>query len=335
MRAFIALARLRLLDVLRSPSSAGFVVLFPLALLLFSGLVFADGHPFETKTITVVAAAESQQAQRLLRRLGDDSGVRVEFEPQRKRALSRLAVRQSSAVVEPAAGRVLVGPRERLFGLGLARLLSAQVAIQPLSSWGYVHFLFPGLLTFTVMLSGLFATGYTMVLYRQNRFLKKLATTPLPKLTFLSAQVSARSLLVLAQIALMVGAAFWVFAVPLSAPSLAWLVAVSLLGLLTFMGAGFALACAIKNPDLVVDLISAVNLPLVLLSEIFFPLSALPKPLAAVGSVLPSTEMVRLLRAVLFHGETDLHALGSGLLVLCGWTVATFAIGLLAFKWHA
>ncbi len=199
---------------------------------------------------------------------------------------------------------------------------------------GYVHYLFPGILTFSVMLSGLFATGYTLVLYRQNRFLKKLATTPIRKATFVAAQVSARSLLVLAQVALLVAAACLGFGMRCDLVAAGWLLLITTLGLLAFMGVGFALACVIKSEDLVVDVISAVNLPLVLLSEIFFPLGSLPRPLAVVGELLPSTEMVRLSRAVLLYGETSPSALAGGLGGLALWSGASFRLSLLLFKWH-
>lgn len=47
--------------------------------------------------------------------------------------------------------------------------------------WGYVHYLFPGLLTFSVLLAGLFGMGYGMVRFRATLLLKKLATTPLSR----------------------------------------------------------------------------------------------------------------------------------------------------------
>ncbi|WP_437818216.1 hypothetical protein [Sorangium sp. So ce1078] len=77
-----------------------------------------------------------------------------------------------------------------------------------------------------------------------------------------------------------------------------------------------------------------MNLPLVFLSEIFFPLSALPGPLAALGALLPSTQMVRLIRETLLFGATDPWQLSGGLLLLAGWTFATFALSLWRFRWH-
>lgn len=336
-RAFLLLVRLRLLDVLRSRASAGFVLAFPVALLVVTGLVFLEGHPFERRTLLVVGERELPPIAAALAPLDE---VRVELARDEAEVRGRLRARMASAALlrAPATGelRLLVAPRERLFGRGLQAALPAPATLEVLDvpAHGYVHYLFAGILTFSVVTSGLFATGHTLVLYRQNRFLKKLATTPLPRVTFVAAQVSARSLLALVQAALLVATAALLFGVPFDAAGLAWLALITLLGLLAFMGLGFALACVITAEDLVVDVISAVQLPLILLSELFFPLSALPRPLAALGEWLPSTAMVRLARDVLLYGQTELPALLPGLALLGAWAVVTFAASLLVFRWH-
>lgn len=340
-RAFLVLTRLRLLDVLRSRSSAGFVLFFPLVLLAVTALVFLDGHPFERRVLLVVAPPDDPTLDAVASALAGLEEVTVERARGEAEALGRLRARMAAAVLVPGApdrllpDRLLVGPRDRLFGRGLAAALPApaDLVVADVPRGGYVHYLFPGVLVFSVMVAGLFATGHTMVLYRQNGFLKKLATTPLPRAAFVGAQVAARSALVLAQVALLVVTA-WLFGAPFPPLGLAWLVVIVVLGLLTFMGLGFALACVIRTEDLVVDVISGLTFPLVLLSEIFFPLSALPGPLAAVGGWLPSTEMVRLARAVLLYGEASPAVLAPGLALLAACAAITFAGSLAAFRWH-
>ena len=267
---------------------------------------------------------------------------RVEPAGSEREALGRLRTRVASAALLTGPGpgtagaRLIVGPRDQLFGRGLAGALAHARAVEVVEAppLGYVHYLVPGILVLSVLASGLFATGHTLVLYRQNRFLKKLVTTPLPRASFVLAQVAARSLLVLVQVALLLLVARLAFGLPLGALALLWLTPVVVLGLLAFMGLGFALACLITSEDLVVDVISGVQLPLVLGSEVFFPLAALPAPLATLGEWLPSTAMVRLARAVLLFGETDPAALLPGLALLAAWAGVTFAASLWLFRWH-
>jgi ABC-2 type transport system permease protein len=237
--------------------------------------------------------------------------------------------------------RIVVGENDALMGAGLARGLANAFAEEPFVEivrkprWSYIHYLFPGLLTFVVLLSGLFGMGYFMVRHRQNLFLKKLATTPLPRATFVGAQICARSLLVLGQAAVLVTVARVAFDVPLSGVAAAWVALFTLLGIVTFMGAGFALACAVRTEATMVDVINSITTPLVLLSEIFFPLDELPRPIAAVGGALPSTQMVRLVRAVMLHGTPDPKALLPGIGIMLAWIVVTYAVSVLTFRWHA
>jgi len=335
--AFFALTRLRALDVLRSKSSAGFVLVFPVVLLAIVGLVFREGHPFERRTLLVVEFGAVESSLAPLRAYEE---LRVEPARSETEALGKLRAKMASAVLVPASAgappRLLVGPRDRVFGRGLLGLLPAGTRLEPVEAprWGYVHYLFPGVLAFSIMLSGLFATGYTLVLYRQNHFLKKLATTPLPKIVFVLALVAGRSVLILAQIALLVVAAAVFFDVSLSVSSALGTILIGLAGLLAFMGIGFVLASVIRSESLVVDLVSAVNVPFVFLSEIFFPLDALPRPLAALGEALPSTAMVRLTRSIVLYGGIDGASLLAGLGLIAVWTVLSFALGLKLFRWH-
>lgn len=341
MNAFLVLLRIRLLDVLRSRSSTGFILLFPVMLLGVLGLVFMHGHPFERRYVAIVTTdARNEALESCAKKLESFDEVRVSRERTEAEAMGKLKARMTSAVLLGGsnAGEVTlrIGERDQIFGSGLITILPVRSRVETITAprFGYVHYLFPGILTFSVLTAGLFGMGYPMVLFRQSLFLKKLATTPLPKHTFIAANVMTRAILVLIQVLLLLLIAHGAFGMPLSMTSLLWVIAISLLGVLVFLGAGFAIASQIKNPELLVDIISSVNFPLIFFSEIFFPLDGLPKPLAAFGSILPSTEMVRLTRAVLLYGVQDASYLVGGLGLLGGWAIAMFAISLLTFKWH-
>lgn len=323
MKAFLVLFRLRSLDVMRSGATFILFMTLPLVLLGVVALVFANGHPFERKTVLVVAPEDPQM---------DRTEVRVEHAADEEEARQKVRVRMANAYV--ANGRVVSGPRDALFARGLASTIDHRTEVMPVPRWGYVHYLFPGLLTFSVLLAGLFGMGYAMVRYRTNLFLKKLATTPLKRSTFVGAQLTARTALVLVQLVAMVVVGRIAFDLPMGVASAAWLVVVTVLGLVTFMGAGFALACLIKTESLIVDAINALSVPLVFFSEIFFPLSELPLGLGRVCGLLPSTAMVRLTRQVILFGDTSLSSMSFDLALLAGWAIAMYGVAIALFKWH-
>jgi ABC-type multidrug transport system permease subunit len=352
MSAFLVLVKLHVRDVARKSSSLAFFFLLPLILLGVVGVVFAKGHPFELRRVVLVEPAgdpaRSEIAERFARATEANPGVRLERARDEHAALGALRTRMAVAVATVGADRrvrLTVTPADRLFGRGLAQAIQEheanradRVAIDTqeiaVPRWGYVHYLLPGLVAFTVLLSGLFGMGTAMARWRQSLFLKKLATTPLSRPSFVLAQIVARALLVTVQLVVMIVAARVLFDVPIGLRALGWLLAIATLGVLTFTGVGFALACLIKTEAVLTDAISASTTPLVLFSEIFFPLDALPDALAKVCVLLPSTQMVRAMRAVLVSGTTDPAVLAEPVLVLLAWAVVSYAVALSLFRWH-
>ncbi len=335
MKTLYLLARLRLKENVHSLPTAVLYLAMPMALLVIVGLVFANGHPFERKTIAVIGEPTPAVAA-VFARYPD---LRMRREPDAVVAMNKLRTRVVQGVLAPVEDghpTLWVGPRDELFGRGLVSVMgdgAARLRVAEVPRWGYVHYLFPGLIAVTIIVAGLFGMGYSMVRYRSNQFLKKLATTPLRRATFIGAQIGARSTLVLGQLALMVAAGVLVFDLPITVAGAAWLGALALLGLLTFMGAGFILACAIRNEANILDVVNVLMMPLVFFSEIFFSVEELPAPLARIAAALPSTQLVRLIRAVVLYGERA-PALVGGTLILVAWTALTFAVAVNRFRWH-
>ncbi|MBI3891582.1 MAG: ABC transporter permease [Candidatus Wallbacteria bacterium] len=336
MKAFLVLVRLRLGEVRRSRAAALVHFGLPMALLLVTSALFLDGHPFERRRLAVVAS-EGLPAQ-VEARLAEFPELRVTLEASEPVAFNKLTAHSVQAVLLCRAGRceLLASSRDRLLARALQGLLPAGSTVRtvPVDGKAYLRYLFPGLLTWTIVIEGLFGMGYAMAHYRGNQFLRKLATTPLTKFWFVSAQIVARATLALVQIGLMTVAARLAFDLPVTPAGALWLAGLGLCGLLTFIAAGFALACLVRTEVNLMDTINAVAVVVVLTSEFFFPADELPGPLPALSSALPSTQLVRMLRAILLHGDTTAATLGPGLLVLTAWTVATGAVSLRAFRWH-
>jgi len=327
---------MRVLDVTRSVGASIAFFGLPLIILLVLALVFAHGHPFESKSVAVVAATAELGSVRAA--LNGRSELRLEVEVSEAVARRKLEVRAVEAVIvaaPAAAPRVLVGARAGIWGRGLAALLpnSASFAEVAISDFGYLHYLFPGLLCTSVMFAGLYGMGYAMARYRQNSFLKKLSTTPLARTTFVLAQVLGRGSLVVVQVALLLCAGLVAFALPAPLGGMLSAGVVTLLGLLVFSGIGFALACVIRTEAVLNDVISALTLPITLFSGMFFPIDVLPRPLFELCRRLPSTLMVDAARATLLYGAS-LASVAPALLGLLLWGIAAFSLSMRVFRWH-
>lgn len=333
MRALWLLSRMRVLDVVRSRSSAIAFFGVPLAMLLMLALVFGHGHPFERRSVSLVG--DASRIADLSRQLAGNPELRVEVEPSERTAQRKLEVRAVEAVVivRDSERRVLVGSRSAIWGRGLAAVVNAELVETPISERGYLHYLFPGLLGSSVMLAGLYGMGYAMARYRQNSFLKKLATTPLTRGTFVVAQLMGRAALVIVQVASLLIGGVVAFALPASAGAMLSASAVAVVGLFVFCGLGFALACAIRSDAVLSDVISALVLPITLFSGMFFPIDVLPGPLFALCRWLPSTLMIDATRATLLYGA-GLSAVAAPLSLLLLWGGFAFALSLRLFRWH-
>jgi ABC-2 type transport system permease protein len=333
VKAFWQLSRMRVFDVVRSPVATLLFLGVPVAILLVLAAVFAHGHPFETKTVLLVGDADVGKKLERFHELG------LEREASSKTALLRLQSAAASAVLSraPQGGiSVLVSDKEQLLGRGLREALGEGTTLTALAvpRSAYLSFVFPGFLASSVMFAGLFSMGYAMARYRQNHFLKKLATTPLRRGTFVTAQVSGRGLLVLLQVAVLTAVATILFELSLGPAQLLAAAVLSLLGLVVFCGLGFVIATAIRTEAVVNDVISALGLPLALLSGIFFPLSALPQPLRVLCELLPSTLLVDTLRATLLF-DASLLAVAPSIALLGVWGLLAFLLSLSLFRWHA
>jgi ABC-2 type transport system permease protein len=333
VRPFLLLFRLRLAEIGRSASSLAIYLGMPLSILAVIGLVFSHGHPFDRRTLLVVGLDAAVAAP--LRTLGD---LEVRASPSLAQAQAELRTCTAHAILQsgPEGGLALiVGPREVLWARGIQASLGRDVRIQeePIPQWGYVHYLFPGCLTWLILGTGLYGMGSSMARYRQSLFLKKLATTPLSPLVFIASQIGSRAVVLYGQVAMLFGVAWVAFGLHVTPGALAWSVPIIGLGVLTTMGLGFGLACVIRNEASINDAIGILLTALVFLSEIFFPVDDMPFPLPDVSVALPSTQLARLLRAVLLRGETSAAALLPGMAVMALWAALAFGFSWLKFRW--
>lgn len=341
MRALSVLVRIRLLEIVRHPSGALWFFGLPLVLLALVAGLFANGHPFERRHVAVVGNSTAVTSA-----LGEHvrTGACALDPMDLARARARLDTHAVSAIVIASAARaeVIVGERDEPFGRGIVSQLReapvglAEVTLEittPVAN-GYVRYLFPGMLAQGVVVSGLFGMGYAMTRYRQSRFLRKLSTTPLSRAEFVLAQVIARLVVMTAQLLVLLLAARYGLGIPLSAAALASVLIVGALGVVTFMGLGFVISCFVESEAVVVDLINVLGVPIALLSEIFFSVDELPRPLAWFASSLPSTTMVRAMRAVLLHGEDVTSTTLSALAILAAWAVVSYAVAVRSFRWR-
>ena len=337
--AELTLARLR--EFVRETEAMFWVFAFPVLLALALGLAFrgkapervpvgvADG-PRAAETAAALGRSPSllvrpfsREAGREALRTGkisllvEDDGVPVyRFDPTRPDARSaRLEV--DDALQRAAGRRDPLRPRDG-----------------PVTEPGsrYIDFLLPGLLGLNLMGTSMWGLGFSIVNARTKKLLKRLAATPMRRGEYLLAQMLARLVFLVFEVAVLVGFGRLAFGVEVRG-SLAALALVSLLGAASFAGLGLLVSSRTRTIEGVSGLMNLVMLPMWLLSGTFFSWERFPEALHPFIRALPLTALNDALRGVMTEGR-PLPALGFELGVLLVAGAVSFLVAVRVFRWQ-
>lgn len=196
----------------------------------------------------------------------------------------------------------------------------------------YIDFLVPGLLGLNLMSSGMWGIGYVIVEMRTRKLIKRLLATPMKKRDFLVAFGAMRGLFLLGELPLLIGFAWLAFHVGVRG-SFALLLACATAGALTFAGLGLLTASRAQNTQTANGLINLVQMPMFLLSGVFFSSERFPDVLQPVIKALPLTALNDALRGIMIDGA-GLSAVARPMLIVCAWGFASFALALKLFRWR-
>lgn len=195
-----------------------------------------------------------------------------------------------------------------------------------------IDYLLPGILAMSIMQIGLFATAQPLIALRVGGVLKRLGATPLPRSTLLVAYVALRLTVAILQTALIIAIGTLAFKVNVVGSWWAlggWL----LLGTLTFLAIGFFMAAVAKNEESAIAAANVINLPMLLLSGIFFPVNHLPKFLNWIIDLIPLNYLADALRHTMVDAAPQ-HTMQTNALALGAWIVVMTALAVHFFKWE-
>ena len=231
---------------------------------------------------------------------------------------SRLARLVVDAVLQRAAGRVDV-----LKG-------NVEEIVRPGSR--YIDWLVPGLLAMNIMGTGMWGIGFSVVVARSRKLLKRMVATPMRRWHFLASLVVARLAFLGLEVLTLLGFAWLVFDIPLEG-SLLSVAAVAVLGAMTFGGIGLLTASRAKTVEGVSGIMNVVMVPMWVASGVFFTSSNFPEMAQPFIQALPLTALVDALRGVMLNGDT-IGTLAPELGLLGAWGFGTFGVALRLFRWQ-
>jgi ABC-2 type transport system permease protein len=196
----------------------------------------------------------------------------------------------------------------------------------------YVDFLVPGLIGMNLMGSGLWGLGFTVVIARSRKLLKRFAATPMRRSHYLLSFMLSRLVFLVLEVAAVVVFASLVFGFTVRG---SWLnvCLIALLGGFTFSGIGLLVAARPTTIEGVSGLMNFIMLPMWLLSGTFFSSERFPQILQPFIKALPLTALNTLLRAVMNEGAS-LSSNWIPATILLAWCLISFVVALKIFRWQ-
>ena len=342
---FTHLLMARMKELRREPEVIFWVFGFPLLLALGLGIAFRD-KPADATSIVIVASPGAGNTLSLLQhspqhdsiratvldeplalqgfRLGkydlvvipkSQGGVEYRYDPARSESvLSRAEVDDA---LQSAAGRKDPLPT------------SAVASTEPGSR--YIDFLIPGLLGMNLMNAAMWGIGFALVDMRQRKLIKRFVGTPMRRSDFLLALTGSRLLLMLIEVALLLGFGVLVFHMRVLGSLLA-IILVGAVGALSFSGLALLTASRAQKIESVSGLINLVMMPMWIFSGVFFSYERFPAVALPFIKALPLTALNDALRATILQGAPFISQLPR-LLILLAWGAISFVLALRWFRW--
>jgi ABC-2 type transport system permease protein len=335
----------RMKELKREPEVIFWVFVFPLLLALGLGIAFRN-KPADVTSIAIVSGPGAADTLALVERAPQHNSIRTAVLDQAQ-ALQDFRLGKYDLVVEGAAGGKIqyrydpARPESVLSHIEVDDALqsaagrkdpvptSAVASTEPGSR--YIDFLIPGLLGMNLMNAAMWGIGFALVDMRQRKLLKRFVGTPMRRSDFLLALTSSRLVLMLIEVALLLGFGVLVFHMRVLG-SLWTIVLIGAIGAIAFGGVGLLTASRAQKIESVSGLINLVMMPMWIFSGVFFSYARFPAITQPFIKALPLTALNDALRDTILQGA-PLASQSGRLLILALWGGISFVLALRLFRW--
>jgi ABC-2 type transport system permease protein len=159
----------------------------------------------------------------------------------------------------------------------------------------YAKFLLPGIITLSIIQTGVFNLSYWLIDLKEHGVLKRIAATPVSRYDLVASFIISRLSMMLVQTVLLLIIGFLFFGAQLTG-SFLWILLFVIVGGIVFLEIGMLISSAAHSYDEAAPITTGLNLVFAFLGNIFFPTQMLPKALQDFGKILPVTYLSNGLR---------------------------------------
>ncbi len=188
----------------------------------------------------------------------------------------------------------------------------------------------PGLLGVILTMTMVLMTGLAMTRERERGTFENLLATPALPIEVMTGKIVPYIMIGLIQVSLVFAAALTLFEVPMLG-NIVLLYAVVLLFIAANLTLGITFSSIAKNQLQAMQMTFFFFLPSIILSGFMFPFRGMPEWAQAIGSVLPLTHFLVLVRGIMLKGNT-LHELLPQIWPIVAFMLVVILVGLRFYK---
>lgn len=194
----------------------------------------------------------------------------------------------------------------------------------------YVNFLLPGGIGIVIVSSAFIGIPINLSNYRESAVLKRYRVTPLTIGTLVLSLVFSQFLFIALGIGVLFATGFIFFDVQVlgSWPAL---LGMTVLGVFVFLALGSAIGSTVGSWRAATIITQLIYIPMLFLSNLFFPVGMFPGWLQWVAKFLPLTPLNIFLRDIVYGVPTSDPL---QIWILLGWLVIGICVTLKFFKWE-
>jgi ABC-2 type transport system permease protein len=333
----LILARVR--EFTREPEAVFWAVFFPVLLTTALGIAFGGSS---VQALPIVTSSPD-----LARALKAEPGVSVRLVDE-SAARDALLNGQAVLLARPGADGAIVYQFDDTNPEGRSARLLADRAVQRAAGRvdptpardefvrepgsRYLDFVVPGLVGLGIMSNALWGLGFSIVDSRRRKLTKRLVATPMSRTAYLLSYLAWRMMILGVEVGVPIGFGVIAFGVPVRG-RLFDLAVVCVISSLSFSAIGLLMAARPRTIEAVSGLTNLVQVPMWILSGVFFSAQRFPAAVQPLIRALPLTAVNDALRAHMLQGAT-LVQLAPQLFTLSAWLVVCFALALKLFRWR-
>jgi ABC-2 type transport system permease protein len=357
-KAMLAISKASLTSIFRSPSAVIFSFLFPIIFILVFGFLSSS-----SPVIKIVFDPASSNNNDLYKSIIEKKNLKI-IVATREKALDELSKGHITAIVKinelpqqqlprysielisSSAAADKIGLLQSVVQQSIAELNKQHVPNQetyalvtkqtiPGRIYRTIDFILPGQLGFSLLSAGVFGVAFIFFNLRQALVLKRFFATPIKRTYIVLGEGLGRIVfqMITAVVILLFGHFAFNFTLVNGWITFIELIALSLVGLIIFMGFGFVVSGVAKSESTIPPFANIVTLPQFLLAGTFFPVENFPSWLQPLCNLLPLTHLNQAMRNVAFEGA-HLYDCIPQLQVLLIWGIVVYAIAIKVFKWE-